>query len=51
MLITGGTGVENTESDIANDESDNLTVATDSSDNSGQYIQNYEHSILSKDGK
>ena len=49
------TDVENTKSDIADDESDkesdNLSVAEDSSDDSGHYIQNYEHSILSKDGK
>ena len=47
--------VENTESDIADDESDNesdnLSVAIDSSDDSEQYIQNDEHSLLSKDKK
>ena len=49
------TDVENTESDIADDESDkesdNLMVATDSSNDSEKYIQNDENIILSKDGK
>jgi len=49
------TDVENTESDMADEESDNesdnLFVATDSSDDSEQYIQNDENSLLSRDGK
>jgi len=49
------TDVENTESYIADEvtdyESDNLSIATDSSDDSEKYIQNDEHSPLSKDGK
>ena len=44
---------ESTESDIAEiyEESDNLSVATDSSDDSEQYNQNSENILLSKDGK
>jgi len=49
------TDVENIESDIADGESDiesdNLSVATDSSGGSEKYIQNNEHSLLSKDKK
>ena len=51
------TDVENTESHIANGESDNesdnynVSIVTDSSDDSEQYIQNDDHSLLSKDGK
>ena len=44
-----------TESDITDEESDNesdnLSVAIDSSDDFKHYIQNDEHSLLSKDGK
>ena len=47
--------VKNTESDIADEESDNesdnWTVATDSSDYFEQHIQNDEYNLLSKDGK
>ena len=49
------TDVENTELDITDEEfdndSDNLSGATNSSDDSEQFIQNDEYSLLSKDRK
>ena len=50
MQLTSQTVVETGVEESGN-ESDTLSVATDSSDNSEQYIYNDEHCLLYKDEK